>query len=65
MLQNNHGLRQINQPLYLQNRAQDKAEEAGVRIVGGHSIDDNEPKFGLAVTGIIHPTKVLSACSTG
>jgi selenide,water dikinase len=29
-----------------------------VRVVGGHSIDDNEPKFGMAVTGVVHPTKV-------
>lgn len=37
----------------------DKAEEAGVRVVGGHSIDDREPKYGLAVTGIVHPDRVL------
>jgi selenide, water dikinase len=37
----------------------DKAVEAGVRIVGGHSIDDREPKYGLAVTGIVHPERVL------
>ena len=29
----------------------DKAHEAGIPIVGGHSIDDNEPKYGLVVTG--------------
>lgn len=40
--------------------AQDKAQEAGVSIIGGHTIDDTEPKFGLAVTGIIHPEKVLT-----
>ncbi|RKX29038.1 MAG: selenide, water dikinase SelD [Candidatus Zixiibacteriota bacterium] len=40
--------------------AQDKAEEAGVSIVGGHTVDDAEPKFGLAVTGLIHPEKILS-----
>lgn len=38
--------------------AGDKLKEAGVTLVGGHSIDDKEPKFGLAVTGIVHPTKV-------
>lgn len=32
--------------------------DAGISIVGGHSIDDTEPKFGLAVTGIVHPDKV-------
>jgi selenide, water dikinase len=35
-------------------------EEAGVAVVGGHSIDDPEPKFGLAVTGIVEPRAVLS-----
>jgi selenide,water dikinase len=38
----------------------DKAAEAGIAIVGGHSIDDNEPKFGLTVTGIVHPDKILA-----
>ncbi|WP_438319212.1 selenide, water dikinase SelD [Sporosarcina sp. FA9] len=38
--------------------AGDKLIEAGVTLVGGHSIDDNEPKFGLAVTGIVHPDKI-------
>ena len=32
-----------------------KAKEAGVLIVGGHTIDDKEPKYGLAVTGVIKP----------
>jgi selenide, water dikinase len=36
------------------------AAEAGVAIVGGHSIDDAEPKFGLAVTGIVHPDEVIT-----
>jgi cysteine desulfurase len=39
--------------------ASDKASEAGIQIIGGHTVDDNEPKFGLAVTGIIHPDKIL------
>jgi selenide,water dikinase len=38
--------------------ASDKLKEAGVTLVGGHSIDDQEPKFGLAVTGLVHPDKV-------
>ena len=38
----------------------EKAAEAGVSIVGGHSIDDPEPKYGLAVTGIIHPDRVVT-----
>jgi len=37
--------------------ASDKVREAGATLVGGHSIDDKEPKFGLAVTGIVHPDK--------
>ncbi len=31
--------------------ANDKAAEAGIAIIGGHTVDDTEPKFGLAVTG--------------
>jgi selenide,water dikinase len=38
----------------------DKAAEAGAPIVGGHSIDDPEPKYGLVVTGIVHPEKILT-----
>jgi selenide, water dikinase len=37
--------------------AADKTKEAGAIIVGGHSIDDQEPKFGLSVTGYVHPEK--------
>ncbi len=36
-------------------------EEAEVTIVGGHSIDDPEPKFGLAVTGLVHPDEILTS----
>lgn len=36
-----------------------KAAEAGVIIAGGHSIHDKEPKYGLSVTGFIHPKKIL------
>ena len=36
----------------------EKAVEAGVSIIGGHSIDDREPKYGMAVTGIVHPGKM-------
>jgi selenide,water dikinase len=39
--------------------ASDGCREAGVAIVGGHSIDDPEPKFGLAVTGTVHPDRVV------
>ena len=38
----------------------DKANEAGAAIVGGHSIDDPEPKYGLVVTGLIHPEKIFT-----
>lgn len=37
-----------------------KAQEAGVLIVGGHSIDDPEPKYGLAVTGTVHPQHIIT-----
>jgi len=40
--------------------AADVAKEAGIPIVGGHSIDDTEPKFGWAVTGSVHPDKILA-----
>ena len=36
-----------------------KITEAGALLVGGHTIDDNEPKYGLAVTGLVHPDRVL------
>ncbi len=36
------------------------AAEAGCAIVGGHSIDDAEPKYGLAVTGVVHPDRLLT-----
>jgi selenide,water dikinase len=37
----------------------EKASEAGIPVVGGHSIDDAEPKYGLAVTGIVHPDRIV------
>lgn len=37
-----------------------KIEEAGAFLVGGHTVDDNEPKYGLSVTGIVHPQKLLT-----
>ena len=36
------------------------AARAGVAIVGGHSIDDPEPKYGMAVTGTVHPDELLT-----
>jgi selenide, water dikinase len=37
----------------------EKVREAGIDILGGHSIDDHEPKYGLAVTGTVHPDQVV------
>jgi selenide, water dikinase len=42
----------------------DKVIEAGASMAGGHSVDDNEPKYGLAVTGIVHPGKILINCAS-
>src|SRR5436190_21878538 len=39
---------------------QDKVHEAGAFVVGGHSIIDEELKFGLAVTGRVHPDRIFS-----
>ncbi len=39
---------------------QKKAEEAGILIIGGHTIDDQEPKYGLAVTGVVTPGKQIT-----
>ncbi len=39
---------------------QDKVHEAGAALVGGHTITDDELKFGLAVTGRVHPDRILS-----
>jgi selenide,water dikinase len=38
-----------------------KLAEAGVPVVGGHSIDDAEPKFGYAVTGEVHPERMVTS----
>ncbi len=38
----------------------DKAREAGVKIIGGHTIDDTPPKYGLAVVGFAHPEKLTT-----
>lgn len=40
----------------------DKIKEAGAVLVGGHSVNDQEPKYGLSVMGIVHPNKVLANC---
>jgi selenium donor protein len=40
--------------------AADKAAEAGISILGGHTVEDTEPKFGMVVTGVVHPDKVIT-----
>lgn len=40
--------------------ASDKAAEAGICILGGHTIDDPEPKFGMVISGITHPHRILT-----
>ncbi len=40
-----------------------KAEEAGILIIGGHTIDDKEPKYGLAVTGVVVPGEQITNAS--
>lgn len=37
----------------------ERVQIAGATLVGGHTIDDHEPKYGLAVTGIVHPQRIL------
>ena len=37
-----------------------KMHEAGVTLVGGHSVEDDELKYGLAVTGVVHPLKMIT-----
>ncbi|WP_437127406.1 selenide, water dikinase SelD [Maribellus mangrovi] len=39
--------------------AQDKAAEAGIPVLGGHTIEDPEPKFGMVVSGSVHPQKII------
>jgi selenide,water dikinase len=45
----------------------EKIKEARASMAGGHSVDDNEPKYGLAVTGLVHPDRILTnrACRAG
>jgi selenide,water dikinase len=38
----------------------EKAAEAGVTILGGHTVEDDVPKYGMAVTGTVHPARVLT-----
>lgn len=38
----------------------DKAVEAGINVIGGHTIEDQEPKYGMVVTAVIHPSEVIT-----
>ena len=38
----------------------DKVAEAGAAIAGGHTITDHEPKYGLSVTGVVHPDRIIT-----
>lgn len=38
----------------------DKAAEAGISIIGGHSLTDHAPKYGLVVTGFVHPAQLIT-----
>ena len=38
--------------------APDKITESGAVLAGGHTVEDEEPKFGLSVTGVVHPDKI-------
>lgn len=40
----------------------EKILEAGASMAGGHSVEDAEPKYGLAVTGLVHPERILTNC---
>lgn len=41
----------------------EKMQEAGVVVIGGHSIEDDEPKYGFTVTGFCHPDSVIRNCT--
>jgi selenide,water dikinase len=49
---------EVGEQILLGGRA--KADEAGVLIAGGHSMDDVEPKYGLAVVGLVHPDRITT-----
>jgi selenide,water dikinase len=38
----------------------DKVQEAGAVVAGGHTVTDNEPKYGMAVTGVVHPDRIIA-----
>jgi selenide,water dikinase len=41
----------------------DKVVEAGACLAGGHTVDDEEPKYGLCVSGIVHPDRIITNAS--
>ena len=43
----------------------DAMREAGVVLLGGHSVEDDEPKYGLSVTGLVHPDRVMRNSQLG
>ena len=43
----------------------DKATEAGASVVGGHTVEDREPKYGMAVTGVVHPDRLVRSSAAG
>src|ERR1700742_1846523 len=43
----------------------DVVTAAGASVVGGHSIKDDEPKYGLAVTGVVHPARIVTNAGAG
>ena len=52
--------RDINEMGAILRGGSDKVAESGAVLVGGHSVDDPEPKYGLAVTGLIDPNKITT-----
>ena len=42
----------------------DKVLESGAVVIGGHSVQDDEPKYGLSVSGTVHPDKILKNCGS-
>src|SRR5436309_4613918 len=54
------GSRDVNELAAILRGGADKVAESGAALVGGHSVDDAEPKFGLAVTGIIDPDRIAT-----
>jgi len=38
----------------------DKVREAGASLVGGHTVEDEEPKYGLSVSGVVHPDRIIT-----